>query len=171
MFDALAYQYPTILQKHELETPLDLVLLMLEGKASQWGEEENLADVQKTMIQNGSSPHSTVVWLFTCAYLKINMCAKYVGAVDTVIDTLANINESGPTLLNICDKGINHVEFLPFPYVRNKIEQDLYEKYSANSRDQMKKFKEVDSLGDQSIEVVDFISDDDLEEELYKLLM
>ena len=55
--------------------------------------------------------------------------------------------------------------------VRNKIEQDLYEKYSANSCDQIKKFKEADSLGEQSITLVDFISDDDFEDDLNKLFM
>jgi len=171
IFDALAYQYPTILQKHDLDTPLDLVQLMLEGKASDWDNGDFLSNVKTIMVKNGSSPHSTVVWLYTCAYLKINMCARYAGAVDRVVDTLATINEKGPTLLNICDHGTNHVEFIPFPYVRNKVEQDLYEKYSANSHDQIKKFKEKDSIGEQSITLVDFISDDDFEDDLNKVFM
>ena len=119
MFNAIAYQYPTILQEHDIHTPLCLVKLMLEGEASHWDTGDFLSKVKTTMVNNGRSPHCTVVWFFACTYLHINMCAKYVGAVPKVVNTLANVNANGPTLLNICDHGTDHVEFVPFPYVRN----------------------------------------------------
>ncbi len=146
MFDALAFQHPKILKKHDINTPLDLVQLMLEGKSSDWGlnnkTERGLFTYNiKEKFVAGTAGHP-VIYTFLCWYLKINMCVNEIPNLANTKDYMNRISPpSSPNVLNICSEGKHHVEFHPFPYVRTKENQELYEMYSENSREQIKKFE------------------------------
>lgn len=146
MFDALAFQYPQILQTHDLNTPLDFVQFMLEGEASGWGLNNKTKNglftynIKKSFVTNQSG--HPAIYPFICWALDINMCVDEIPNLSNTKDYLANIcPATRPKVLNICSEGKNHVEFHPFPYVRTKKDQELYEMYSSNSREQIKKFE------------------------------
>ena len=140
MFDALAYQYPRILHKQGVSTPLDLVQLMLEGRGSGWDTCETSKSIKQKMI-DGVGGYS-MIFLATCYHLKINMCGKWLPISCRAKETLSNISDvSRPMLLNICEDGPHHVEFFPFPYVRTKRDQELYELYSEKSHVQIKEYE------------------------------
>lgn len=139
MFDALAYQYPQTLQTHHLNTPLDLVQLMLEGKASDWGQNGFLYNIKESFVNNKHG--HPAIYPFICYTLKINMCVDEIPDLSNTKYYLANICPTRPKVLNICSEGNHHVEFHPFPHVRTKKDQELYERYSKNSREQIKKFE------------------------------
>jgi len=141
MFDAIAYQCPHILQTNNLDTPLDLIRLMLEGKGSHWDVCETTKSLKQSMIE-GTAGYG-IVFPHTCQYLDINMCAAGLPSFSSrAKHCLSHINDSShPKILNIHIDGPKHVEFTPFPYVRTKRDQELYETYSDNSRVQIKKFE------------------------------
>lgn len=140
MFDALAYQYPYILHIHDVSTPLELVQLMLEGKASKWDLWDMSKKIKQRMIDGGDG--CSLVFLVTCYYFNINMCGKRMPLTRTAKEKLSTLTRaSRPMLLNICEDGPQHVEFFPFSYVRTKRDQELYEKYSESSRIQIKEYE------------------------------
>ena len=171
MFDALAYQYPCILYEHGLNTPLDLVQLMLEGKASDWGQHEFTHNKKKQFLSNESG--HPVIYPFVCLYLKINMCVDGIPNLANTRTFLRGIcSSSRPTVLNICEDGPNHVEFHPFPYVRTKRDQRLYEMYSENSRKQIKEYEHRKWM-DEEFRATEWImaEDDPWAEKIYEAFL
>ena len=69
------------------------------------------------------------------------MCVDRIPNLTHAKDYMRRICPSSITVLNICSEGKNHVEFHPFPYVRTKENQELYEMYSENSRKEIKQFE------------------------------
>ena len=86
---------------------------------------------------------------------------------------LSNVSDvSRPMLLNVCEDGPHHVEFFPFPYVRTKRDQELYEKYSERSRIQIKKYEQRKYI-EEEMRATENVLNMDMEwgDELYEACM
>ena len=140
MFDALAFQYPDVLKNRNINTPFELVQVMLEGEGSGWGLKNDWVTSHKQRFISNGSGHP-VIYPPLCCYLGINMCVDRIPNLTHAKDYMRRICPSNITVLNICSEGKNHVEFHPFPYVRTKENQELYEMYSENSRKEIKQFE------------------------------
>ena len=71
-------------------------------------------------------------------------------------------------IINICDPNydntdsnyINHVDFIPFPYVRNKYQENLYNIYSQNYKNEILDLEKKYDFS-QTLELNCFDIDDD----------
>ena len=162
MFDALAFQYPNVLKNKNINTPLDLVQVMLEGEGSNWGLKNDWVTSHKKRFKSNEGGHP-VIYPFLCCFLEINMCVDRIPNLTHTKDYMSSICPSSQTVLNICSEGENHVEFHPFPYVRTRENQELYELYSKNSQEQIKKFEWKKIVDEEHRATMDLINmDDDL---------
>ena len=152
IFNAMAYQYPSMLKSRGINSPLDLVKTMLFGEGSSWKNDcEWWADVHENTVSgrigkkgNGNQ----ILFPITCSFLKTNYSFDQSPLSDNV-KTFLRIkfkhNEFYPRLLNIClVHGGTHAEFQPFPFVRTKDNQELYELYSKRSKQQIEAFERED---------------------------
>jgi len=135
LFDAVAYQHPALLQRVGISTPMELVHSIL---SLEWSP--LLREIKECFLKDEGHPHNSVVYMYMCKYLGINICSDCIDFHPKVKHALANFSSTFPTIFNITVEGTNHVEFEPFPYVRTKEDQRLYEIYSENARVQRQGF-------------------------------
>lgn len=138
LFDALAYQHPSIPHKHNINSPLDLVRCMLEGEGSNWDVNDKLTKLKNDMINGIPHPNSTFIWFCACKYLRINMCVPD----EKCNEVLCTVSPTAPTIYGIRDAGHKHVAFKPFPYVRIKRDQELFQHMNKNSQKEMQEQRE-----------------------------
>ena len=180
LFDAIAFQYPQVLKKHNLLSPLALtrhILCDIDFSGSdkfnsmmQWMRSGSGWDARPSDVRS-----SIILFMITCNILGLKMNFERFNDIDN--DGLSGYNESvgvqsDKVLLHIHSTPA-HAWFVPFAFVRTKSDQVLYEQFATTSKLQVNQeaIREQNKLREEFMQRLNEESGDESEDEsLFELL-